>query len=116
MQGPFNNSPPQKFIYPAKNTLSPNSSSSSNQTKKTPKKGKRSPSHSWTKEEEEIGNKLFKIINSEYPQRATKIVGMLLTANKTEDIKFMMERPHILMALASNYDQQQRIKEINKKK
>eukprot|EP01084_Bolivina_argentea_P066992 122103_1 len=111
---PFNTPPdPQKhFVFEKQraNDMSPQS------TSRASKKGKKSPSHSWTKEEEELGNKCYKIIEAKYPQRATKIVGMALTANTTEEITFMIEHPHILLTLARDYDQQQRIKELNKTK
>eukprot|EP00483_Globobulimina_turgida_P003461 UN03467 len=99
LQGPFNTPPqPQKrFVF------------NNNHNKKP-------ASHSWTHKEEELGNKLYEMIKNKYPQRATKIVGMLLTANKTDDIEFMIERPHILMAVVNDYDQQQRSKELNKHK
>ena len=115
--GPLNTPPePQKkftFNGTNNNTLSPtsNNSTSSNSSSK---KSKKSPSHSWTKEQEELGNKLYKIVASVYPERATKIVGMLLTGHNAEDLKFMVNRPNILMPLAKDYNEKQMAKDAKK--
>jgi len=84
-----------------------NRSTRSNNSNGSSKKSKKSGSHAWTKEQEELGNKLYKLVTQKYPDHATKVVGMLLMGHSAEDLKFMMERPAILMPLIQNYNEKQ---------
>jgi len=106
LQGPLEMTPtsqPRDFQFP----VQPQKASKTSSTKKRKK-------NTWTKEQQQIGNVLIQIVNEKYPQRATKIVGMFLSAFNVENLRFLIQKKEMVLGIALGYDQQVRDKEARK--
>jgi len=54
---------------------------------------KKDEPQTWTKEQQELGEFLHSKLKSKFPERCSKLVGMILTENKIKDKKFVNENP-----------------------
>eukprot|EP00484_Ammonia_sp_Unknown_P002480 CAMPEP_0197076104 /NCGR_PEP_ID=MMETSP1384-20130603/211943_1 /TAXON_ID=29189 /ORGANISM="Ammonia sp." /LENGTH=811 /DNA_ID=CAMNT_0042514953 /DNA_START=39 /DNA_END=2474 /DNA_ORIENTATION=- len=138
LQGPINDTPPQiqkRFVFDQngkniKQTLTASKSvngshsngnvgkseSGKSASTSTSQKKRKSGSHAWTAEQQRIGNELYKMVHAQYPECATKIVGMLLLGHSIDDLEFMKSRPNVLAPILRDYNQKQLQKQHSKKK
>merc|ERR1712129_140186 len=78
-------------------------------------KSKHKNKNNWSKEEEQLGNELHRIVKKQYPKRASKIVGMLLKGNKIENIRMILNTPSMLEPMVCGYNQKLLEKELRKR-